>query len=124
MPTVRSAPKNTRRRRRNGSVRVAIIGVGNCASSLVQGVQYYRDAPEDEHVPNSAGVVIDAVRLAKLGLDHGLSGPLIEPSAYLMKAPPRQTADAQAHELLERFIRKYPRPAAGRRRSGSAQAAQ
>jgi myo-inositol-1-phosphate synthase len=57
--------------------------------------------------PNSAGVVIDAVRLVKLALDHGLSGTLEGPSAYLMKSPPMQHPDALAHEMTETFIRDY-----------------
>ncbi|MCU0308590.1 MAG: inositol-3-phosphate synthase [Thermoleophilia bacterium] len=55
--------------------------------------------------PNSAGIVIDAVRLAKLGLDRGLSGTLEGPSAYLMKSPPIQHTDDEARELTEAFIR-------------------
>ncbi len=55
--------------------------------------------------PNSAGVVIDAVRCAKLALDRGLSGPIYEPSAYFMKSPPRQMRDEVAREELEAFIR-------------------
>ena len=54
--------------------------------------------------PNSAGVVIDAVRCCKLGLDRGLKGALLAPSAYLMKAPPDQWPDDVARERLERFI--------------------
>jgi len=54
--------------------------------------------------PNSAGVVIDAVRLVKLGLDRGMSGTLEGPSAYLMKSPPIQHADDVAHEMTESFI--------------------
>jgi myo-inositol-1-phosphate synthase len=55
--------------------------------------------------PNSAGVVIDAVRLAKLGLDRGLSGALTAPSSYLMKSPPVQVRDDQAREDTEAFIK-------------------
>ncbi len=55
--------------------------------------------------PNSAGVVIDAVRCAKLALDRGWGGPLLEPSSYFMKSPPTQFTDAEAHELTETFIR-------------------
>ncbi|MDQ3952427.1 MAG: inositol-3-phosphate synthase [Actinomycetota bacterium] len=55
--------------------------------------------------PNSAGVVIDAVRCAKLALDRGVGGPLLGPSAYFMKSPPVQYTDSEAHELVERFIR-------------------
>lgn len=59
--------------------------------------------------PNSAGVVIDAVRLIKLALDHGLSGTLEGPSAYLMKSPPVQYSDTIAHEMTEKFIHEYAR---------------
>ena len=55
--------------------------------------------------PNSAGVVIDAVRCAKLALDRGVGGPLLAPSAYFMKSPPVQYTDSEAHELVEEFIR-------------------
>jgi myo-inositol-1-phosphate synthase len=56
--------------------------------------------------PNSAGIVIDAVRLAKLALNNGISGALEAPSAYLMKSPPKQIRDDEAHEQIERFIVK------------------
>jgi myo-inositol-1-phosphate synthase len=63
--------------------------------------------------PNSAGIVIDAVRLAKLALDNGVSGALEGPSAYLMKSPPRQMPDDEAYEAVEAFIKKYAKkPAA------------
>ncbi len=55
--------------------------------------------------PNSAGVVIDAVRMVKLGLDRGLSGTLEGPSAYLMKSPPVQHHDDVARMMTEAFIR-------------------
>ncbi len=55
--------------------------------------------------PNSAGVIIDAVRCAKIGLDRGLSGPLVAPSAYFMKTPPKQFKDEVAMEMMEAFIR-------------------
>ena len=53
--------------------------------------------------PNSAGVIIDAVRCAKLALDRGIGGPLLAPSAYFMKSPPVQFRDADAHEYVEAF---------------------
>jgi myo-inositol-1-phosphate synthase len=59
--------------------------------------------------PNSAGIVIDAVRLAKLALNNGLSGALEGPSAYLMKSPPKQIVDDEAREAVERFIRDNAR---------------
>ncbi|VWX63239.1 conserved hypothetical protein [Burkholderiales bacterium 8X] len=55
--------------------------------------------------PNSAGVVIDAVRCAKLALDRGIGGPVLAPSSYFMKSPPQQFTDDEAHELVEAFIR-------------------
>ncbi len=58
--------------------------------------------------PNSAGVVIDAVRCCKLGIDRGLTGALEGPSSYFMKSPPRQVSDSQARELTEQFIAGVP----------------
>ena len=54
--------------------------------------------------PNSAGVVIDAIRCCKMAMDRGIKGALRAPSAYLMKSPPEQWADDDARERLERFI--------------------
>ncbi|HLF77678.1 MAG TPA: inositol-3-phosphate synthase [Dehalococcoidia bacterium] len=54
--------------------------------------------------PNSAGVVIDAIRCAKLALDRGLKGPITEPSAYFMKSPPLQFTDEHAYENMEAYI--------------------
>ena len=54
--------------------------------------------------PNSAGVVIDAIRCARLGLDRGIGGPLYETSAYFMKSPPRQMRDEDARNAVEAFI--------------------
>jgi myo-inositol-1-phosphate synthase len=54
--------------------------------------------------PNSAGIVIDAIRCARLALDRGMSGPLIGPSAYFMKSPPVQFSDDAAREMVEEFI--------------------
>src|SRR3954469_13873923 len=62
--------------------------------------------------PNSAGIVIDAVRLIKLALDNGISGALEWPSAYLMKSPPHQHRDEQARDETERFIEKHARTGA------------
>ncbi len=55
--------------------------------------------------PNSAGVVIDAIRCAKLALDRGLSGALAGPSSYFMKTPPQQFTDNEARSKVEAFIR-------------------
>jgi myo-inositol-1-phosphate synthase len=54
--------------------------------------------------PNSAGVVIDAVRCAKIALDRGLSGAIVDPSSYLFKTPPQQYDDNWCKHLVERFI--------------------
>lgn len=55
--------------------------------------------------PNSAGVIIDAVRCCKIGMERGLSGPLLAPSAYFMKTPPEQYEDSLARDKTEDFIR-------------------
>jgi myo-inositol-1-phosphate synthase len=55
--------------------------------------------------PNSAGIVIDAVRCAKLALDRGVGGALVGPSSYFMKSPPQQFTDAEARERCLRFVR-------------------
>ncbi len=59
--------------------------------------------------PNSAGVMIDAIRCAKLALDNGLKGAIIEPSAYFMKSPPKQIPDFEAKKKLEAWIKKHAR---------------
>ncbi len=60
-----------------------------------------------EDSPNSAGVVIDAIRIVKLAMDNKIGGVLEGPSAYLMKSPPVQMTDNEAKALTEEFIRKY-----------------
>jgi len=54
--------------------------------------------------PNSAGVIIDALRCAKIGLDRKIGGPLLSPSSYFMKSPPVQYTDEAAHQKVEDFI--------------------
>ena len=54
--------------------------------------------------PNSAGVMIDAVRCAKIALDRGIGGPLVAPSSYFMKSPPEQFTDDVARQMTEDFI--------------------
>jgi myo-inositol-1-phosphate synthase len=54
--------------------------------------------------PNSAGVVIDAVRCCKLALDRGQKGAIVEPSSYFMKSPPVQFTDEESRRKLEAFI--------------------
>ncbi len=85
--------------------------------------------------PNSAGIVIDAVRCCKLALNHGVAGQLDGPSSYLMKSPHNQRPDDQARADTEKFIAKYARgsgprppgqsiaPAQGRRATKVAQPA-
>ncbi|MFH0777857.1 MAG: inositol-3-phosphate synthase [Candidatus Eisenbacteria bacterium] len=70
--------------------------------------------------PNSAGVIMDAVRCCKLAMNAGLSGALIGPSAYFKKSPPVQYTDEEARELVEDFIRKYgkKKSAERKRRAG------
>jgi myo-inositol-1-phosphate synthase len=62
--------------------------------------------------PNSAGIVIDAVRMAKLALNNGVAGALEGPSSYLMKSPPKQIVDDEAYEATEEFIKRHRRKAA------------
>ncbi len=64
--------------------------------------------------PNSAGVVIDAVRIAKLALNNGVAGSLVGPSSYFMKSPPKQIVDDEACELTEEFIKKNARKIAAK----------
>jgi len=59
--------------------------------------------------PNSAGIVIDAVRMAKLALNNKVAGALEGPSSYLMKSPPKQVADDEAYDATEKFIRDNAR---------------
>jgi myo-inositol-1-phosphate synthase len=60
-----------------------------------------------EDSPNSAGVVIDAIRCIKVAMDNGVSGVLDGPSSYFMKTPPVQHPDDQAHQMVEKFIQKH-----------------
>jgi myo-inositol-1-phosphate synthase len=55
--------------------------------------------------PNSAGIIIDAVRAAKIALDRGIGGPVLSASSYFMKSPPEQYRDSDAREAVEKFIR-------------------
>ena len=78
-------------------VRLEGHGFGNAPTSLEYKLEVWDS-------PNSAGVVIDAIRAAKMALDAGLGGPLEAASAYFMKSPAKQYPDPVARELLERFI--------------------
>ncbi len=55
--------------------------------------------------PNSAGIIIDAIRAAKIAKDRGIGGPILSAASYFMKSPPKQYSDDQARELVEKFIR-------------------
>ncbi|TQL46567.1 myo-inositol-1-phosphate synthase [Homoserinimonas aerilata] len=79
-------------------VRLEGHGFGNAPTSLEYKLEVWDS-------PNSAGVIIDAVRAAKLALDAGIAGPLEAASAYFMKSPAKQLPDPVARELLEQFIR-------------------
>ena len=70
--------------------------------------------------PNSAGIVIDAVRCCKLALNHGIGGQLDGPSSYLMKSPMNQRPDEQARRDTERFIAKHARKPVPKGRRGAA----
>jgi myo-inositol-1-phosphate synthase len=65
--------------------------------------------------PNSAGIVIDAIRCCRLALDRGVGGPLVGPSAYFMKSPPVQFPDDVARQMVEEFILGDGQPARGGR---------
>jgi myo-inositol-1-phosphate synthase len=69
--------------------------------------------------PNSAGIVIDAVRCAKVALDRGIGGPLIGPSAYFMKSPPVQYPDDVAQQMVEAYIMPAQTPILGSNGNGS-----
>jgi len=81
-------------------VRLEGHGFGNAPTSLEYKLEVWDS-------PNSAGVVIDAIRAAKVALDAGLGGPVEAASAYFMKSPAKQYPDPVARELLEQFIRDH-----------------
>ena len=78
-------------------VRLEGHGFGNAPTSLEYKLEVWDS-------PNSAGVVIDAVRAAKLALDAGIGGPLVAASAYLMKSPAQQLPDPVARQQLDEWI--------------------
>jgi myo-inositol-1-phosphate synthase len=84
-------------------VRLEGRGFGNAPTSLEYKLEVWDS-------PNSAGVVIDAIRAAKIALDAGIAGPIESASAYFMKSPPVQYPDPVARELLEEFIRDNSSP--------------
>jgi myo-inositol-1-phosphate synthase len=72
--------------------------------------------------PNSAGIVIDAVRCCKLALNHGVGGQIDGPSSYLMKSPMNQRPDDEARAATEKFIAKYAGKTAGAGKAAAAKA--
>ena len=82
-------------------VRLEGHGFGNAPTSLEYKLEVWDS-------PNSAGVIIDAIRAVKLAVDAGMGGPVVAASAYFMKSPPVQYPDPVARELLEQFIRDAP----------------
>lgn len=62
--------------------------------------------------PNSAGIIIDALRAAKIAKDRGIGGPVLSASSYFMKSPPEQYSDTEAHDAVEAFISSGQRPPA------------
>jgi myo-inositol-1-phosphate synthase len=78
-------------------IRIEGVGFGNVPLNLELKLEVWDS-------PNSAGIVIDAVRCAKLALDRGIGGALIGPSAYFMKSPPEQFTDDAARVRTEAFI--------------------
>ena len=83
--------------------KIAFIRMEGCGFGDVPLELELRMSVQDS--PNSAGVVIDAIRCAKLGLERGIGGPLEAASAYYMKSPPKQMRDSLACELTDAFIR-------------------
>ena len=79
-----------------------VVQLGNCGSPIELEM---RLSVQDS--PNSAGVVLDAIRCAKLALDAKVAGALIAPSAAFMKSPPRQAPDFEAQALCDRFIAEH-----------------
>ncbi|WP_425308544.1 inositol-3-phosphate synthase [Ammonicoccus fulvus] len=78
-------------------VRLEGHGFGNAPMSIEYKLEVWDS-------PNSAGVIIDAIRAAKIGLDRGIGGPLLSASSYLMKSPPEQRPDDLARASVEAFI--------------------
>src|SRR5699024_11417405 len=72
-----------------------------CSSDLPVSLEYKLEVWD---APNSAGVIIDAIRAAKIALDRKVGGPILSASSYFMKSPPVQHHDEQAHDLVEAFI--------------------
>jgi myo-inositol-1-phosphate synthase len=87
------------RDRKFAFVRLEGHGFGNAPTSLEYKLEVWDS-------PNSAGVVIDAIRAAGMALEAGIAGPIESASAYFMKSPPVQHPDPVARELLETFIRE------------------
>ena len=87
-------------------------GVREAAVGRVFNARKPSRTPAGVVFPQTEAEVVDAVRLAKLALNNGISGTLGAPSSYLMKSPPVQHPDDEARDLTEEFIRKHTRKAA------------
>jgi myo-inositol-1-phosphate synthase len=98
--------------RKNAYIRMEGTGFGNVPLSCELKLEVWDS-------PNSAGVVIDAIRCAKIALDRGIGGALNGPSSYFMKSPPLQFTDDEARELVEAFIRGDVDVKPARRRAGT-----
>jgi myo-inositol-1-phosphate synthase len=91
-------------------IRFAIVGVGNCASALLQGVSFYSD--EDQE--SAAGLMhwcvgpysVGDIRSAMVARDRGIAGPVLAPCAWLTEHPPRRLRDDEARRALERFAER------------------
>ncbi len=95
-----------------GKINIAITGVGNCASSLVQGIHYYKDKNSKDviglmHWEIGGYTPGDIEVVAAFDIDRGEGGVLAAPSAYFCKHPPRQFTDDEAFHMMENFIHKY-----------------
>ena len=107
---------------------VTVLAPSTRAADLVAGRRALLDGANAElkievwDSPNSAGVVIDAVRLAKLALNNGIAGTLEGPSSYLMKSPPVQYNDDVARDLVEDFIGQNARGAGKQTEPAAAEA--
>lgn len=83
-----------------GSINVAIIGVGNCASSLIQGIYKYSESDPDQNIPGIMNPVMGKYHIG----DRGITGALESASSYFMKSPPKQFAGEDARQLAENFV--------------------
>ena len=95
-----------------GAVTITFLVIGGIGIVLLAVSLLFGDVPlnlEDKlevwDSPNSAGVIIDAVRAAKIAMDRGIGGPILSAASYFMKSPPEQRPDDVARASVEAFIR-------------------